>query len=302
MTEIRTGDEPSRILSPDQSASLYQDILTTIDSEPWKDAAYANKPAVERLVKNGIDTINNLEKAAHQRHPEVNSDTDVIYIDSGPGPYSYNMLEAGKTDLDDVSYHKWSWSRRMDRARIRTAYKIAELVTAKRIEEQTGIKKDTRDLTPEDFEQYGPYLMYASVDWQQSHINNAKELARQSGTFKIPDSKIISYTNFVNHDGIEKPIVHTEDQMEGLHFPPFENGNFPRRIVMVSHPAHFLRLLHILGKYPTSIPTESVLQLFPTSTPKNAGTEYTTAEIMGTLATIFRKQRASLEPFTRYEV
>ena len=71
---------------------------------------------------------------------------------------------------------------------------------------------------------------------------------------------------------------------------------------MVSHPAHFLRMMHILGKYPESIPEQSILQLFPIPTPTDAVEEYAKAEIMGIMATIFRKGRASLEHFTRYEV
>ena len=211
------------------------------------------------------------------------------------------MLEPGKTDLDDVNYHKWAWSRKMDRARIRAAYTLAGMITAKRISEKTGTKKDTKDLTSDDFEQYGPYLMYASVDWQQNHINHVRKLAKEAGVFKIPDSKLITYTEFTNRNGEQKPIINTEDQMEGLRFPLID-GKSPGRIVMVSHPAHFLRMMHILGKYPESIPEQSILQLFPIPTPTDAVEEYAKAEIMGIMATIFRKGRASLEHFTRYEV
>lgn len=269
--------------------------------EAWKEAALANEKALREFIEGSIAIIQELEKKTYQKHPDIHLDTDVIYIDSGPGPYSYKMLEPGKTDLDDINYHKWPWSRKMDRARIRAAYKITEIVTAKRISEKTGIKKDTKDLTADDFEQYGPYLMYASVDWQQNHINHVHKLAKEAGIFKIPDSKLITYTEFIKRNGEQKPIVNTEDQMEGLRFPLIA-GNSPRRIVMISHPAHFLRMMHILGKYPDSIPDQSTLQLFPIPTPIDAVEEYTKAEIMGTLATVFRKGRASLTPYTNYEV
>ena len=298
---IESEVTPSRILSVEQSEALFQDVLSAIEIEPWRDAANANRPAVEELIRNAIDLINRFEQATYQKHPDVHTDTDVIYIDSGPGPYSYKMLEPGKTDLDDVNYHKWAWSRKMDRARIRAAYTLAGMITAKRIEAKTGTKKDTKDLTTDDFRQYGPYLMYASVSWQQDHIDHVHKLAKEAGIFKIPDDKLVTYREFTNRNGEQKPIVNTEDQMEGLRFPLID-GKSPGRIVMVSHPAHFLRMMHILGKYPDSIPDSSILQLFPIPTPIDAVEEYAKAEIMGTMAAIFRKERASLTPYTNYVV
>lgn len=301
MTEI-TPSEPSKILSVEQADDFSAELLKKIDNEPWKDAAYANLLGVKIFIRDGIDMIQRFEEATHQKHPEIHSDTDVIYIDSGPGPYSYNMLEPGKTDLDDKSYHGWKWSRKMDRARIRTAYTIASMVTAKRIQEQTGESKDIRELTPEDFDKYGPSLMYASTNWQNSHIKHALKIAREAGTFKIPDSKIVMYEQFTSRDGELKPIVHTQDQIEGLRFPNNPGENPPRRVVMVSHPAHLMRIMHILGKYPDSIPDNTVLQAFPISTPKAALKEYAEGEIMGTLATVFKTGRASLKPYANYEL
>jgi tryptophan 2,3-dioxygenase len=192
----------------------------------------------------------------------------------------------------------------MDRARIRVSYTLAAMVTAKRIEEQTKTVKPPKDLTSEDFEKFGPYLMYASVDWQQRHIEYVLGLARQRerAQFLIPASKIITYKEYINREGEEKPIVNTDDQVEGLHFPPFNETHPPKRIVMVSHPAHLMRILHILGKYPDSIPQETTLQLFPIPTPKDAVTEYAKAEILGTLGTIFRRGRATFVPYANYEL
>lgn len=295
MTEI-SPSEPSRILLKEQIDEFSEELFNKIDNEKWKDVAYANLLGVKIFIKNGIAMIQEFEEASDRRHPQVHADTDVIYIDSGPGPYSYNMLEPGKTDLDDVNYHKWNWSRKMDRARIRTAYTLASMITAQR----TG--KKTTDLTSEDFEEFGPFLMYASVDWQASHIKHALSLARKKNTFKIPDSKLVMYEEYISRDGITKPIVHTQDQIEGLKFPNNPDGNPPRRVVIVSHPAHLMRIMHILGKYPDSIPNGTKLQAFPISTPKEALREYAEGELMGTLATVFKTGRASLKPYTNYEL
>ncbi len=294
--------ETQRILSQEQRDQFSAEIFHQIDEERWKDAAYANLLEVKSFIGNGIDMIQRFEEATHQKHPEIHSDTDVIYIDSGPGPYSFNMLEPGKTDLDDVNYHKWKWSRKMDRARIRTAYTLASMVTAKRIEEQTGASKKATELTAEDFEKYGPYLMYTSVDWQASHIKHALEIARKAGYFKIPDSRLVMYENFTSRDKEVKPIIHTQDQIEGLRFPNNPDGSSPRRVLIVSHSAHLMRIMHILGKYPDSIPNGTILQAFPIPTPTAAVKEYAEGELMGTLATVFKTGRASLAPYTKYEI
>lgn len=302
MTEISPSAEIPRLLTNEQVNAFSNSLFAEIASESWREQAYANEPAVKSFLTNGIQMIQEFEEATYQKHPEIHSDTDVIYIDSGPGPYSYNMLEPGKTDLDDVNYHKWKWSRKMDRAKIRAAYSLATMITAKRIEEQTGERKLAAELTTKDFEKYGPYLMYTSVDWQASHIKHALKMARETGTFKIPDNKLLMYETFTSRNGEEKPIVHTEDQIEGLSFPSSPNGSPPRRIAIVSHPAHLMRIMHILGKYPDSIPSESVLQAFPIPTPKDAMTEYAKAELLGTLRTVFKKGRATLTPYTNYEL
>lgn len=300
MTETHTSE--TRILSVEQKAQLAKEIFGKIDNEPWKDAAYANLLAVKSLISNGIDMIQGLEEETHGKHPKIHTDTDIVYIDSGPGPYSYKMLPPGKSDIEDSQYHQWPWTRKMDRARIRAAYALTSLVTAKRLEEQTGVIRKASELTKEDYEKYSPYLMYASTTWQNLEIKRAVELEREAGNFLIPDDKLIMYEDFTTSLGKQKPIVNTADQIEGFHFPPFDGKAPPRRIVMVSHPAHLMRIMHILGKYPQRIPAETTLQLFPIPTPTAAGQEYTKVEISGALAYIFRKDRATLTPFTRYEV
>lgn len=246
--------------------------------------------------------IQQFEEASYQKHPEIHTDTDVIYVDSGPGPYSYAMLEPGKTDLDDVNYHKFPWSRRMDRARNRAAYVLASMITAKRIEEQTGLIKSTKDLTPEDFEKYSPYFMYTSTTWQNSEIRHAHSLLKDAGIFKIPDSKLVMYDEFTAATGERKKITHTEDQVEGFQFPTNPDGSPPRRVAIVSHPAHLMRIFHILGKYPNSIPEGTIVQPFPIPTPIDAIIDYTKAELLGTLGTVFSRNRASLTPYDKYQL
>ena len=301
MIELALPIERSRILSKEEGERLKADILDTAIEERFP-LIYAHLFEVETFISNSVDLIQRLEQATYQKHPKVHTDTDVIYIDSGPGPYSYGMLKEGKSDLDDKNYHRWNWSRKMDRARIRTAYTLASLVTARRIEEETGSIKSPQTLSEDDFAKYGPYLMYTSVSWQASHIKHALQLARQNGSFRIPDEKLVMYEKFRNSKGEIMPITHTEDQMEGLDLPNNPDGSKPRRAVMVSHSAHFVRIVSVLGKYPGVIPNETTLQLFPIPTPKEAVIPYATAELLGTIPTILVKQRASFAPYVNYQI
>lgn len=293
--------EGQRIFSEQQAENLKQEVLETALIER-PEIAGLHLEEIKILINNGLGMIQVFEEATYKRHPTVYTDTDVVYIHSGPGPYSYSMLEPGKTDLDDISYHKYPWSRKMDRARIRAAYALVSMITARRIEDQTGVKRSPQDLTTQDYEDFGPYLMYTSTTWQNAHIRHVLKLQKASGRFKIPDNKLLMYNEFINRQGERKLIVHTEDQIEGLQFPLRPDGNPPRRVAIVSHPAHLMRIMHILGKYPDSIPSGTILQPFPIPTPIAAVTEYARNELLGTIVTVFSRNRASLTPYNKYRL
>lgn len=292
----QVSPEGQRIFSEQQAEKLKQEFLeTALKDRP--EIVGRHLEETRALINKGLEMIQTFEKATYRRHPaSVYTDTDVVYIDSGAGPYSYKMLEEGKTDLDDESYHKWPWSRKMDRARIRAAYALVSMITAGRV------KKSPGDLTTEDYEKYAPYLMYTAPDWQNAHIRHVLKLQKASDRFKIPDKKLIMYDEFTNRQGERQPIIHTEDQIEGLKFPPGPDGNPPRRVVMVSHAAHLMRIMYILGKYPDSIPVGTVLQPFPIPTPTAAVVEYAKNELIGTIVSVFGKDRASLTPYNKYQL
>lgn len=301
MAEITPNEQSRRLLNEQSIKNLQEEVLATALKER-PEAVGANLEAVKIFIPRAIDMIQQFEEATHQKSPKIHTDTDVVYIDSGPGPISYKLLEPGKTDLDDVNYHTLPWSRKMDRQRSVAAYKLAWQVTGERIKEQRGETKPLRKLTPEDFKQFGPYLMYTSTDWQNSHVWHVHNLLKEAGYFKIPDSKIVMYDEFTTASGERKEIIHTEDQVEGFQFPANPDGSPPRRVAIVSHSAHLMRIFHILGKYPNSIPEGTIVQPFPIPTPIGAVIDYAKAELLGTLGTVFSKNRASLTPYDKYQL
>jgi hypothetical protein len=302
MLENREGRPNSRVLDRYALVAFKRAVFDQARAERPEEVS-ANELAVETFINRGSDLIQELERVASP-HPKVHLDTDVVYIDSGPGPYDYSMLPPGKIELEDTNYHKWSWSRQMDRARTRVAYQLAASITAGRIQDRTRKVVLPRDLSEQDFSQDGPYLMYTSTDWQNAHIRDVHAQLTDAGLFKIPESKLIMYEEFTSRTRERKKITHTEDQIEGLRFPHRPDGQPPRRVSIVSHPAHLMRIFHILGKYPDSIPDGTIVQPFPVPTPTkdNGVTEYAKAELLGTLATILKKGRATFEPYDRYQL
>lgn len=301
MEQGLSEEQVNRLFSEQQAERLKHEVLQRALRER-PEIVEKNLGQIKTFIDEGLNMIQTFEEATHKKHPKIYADTDVVYVLSGPGPYSYKMLERGKTDLDDTVYHKWAWSRNMDRARVRAGYALVGMVAAKRIENQTGAEKSPKDLTTNDYEEFGPYLMYASTTWQNSHIRHVHKLLSKSGHFKIPDSKLIMYDVFINRQGEKIPMVHTEDQIESLQFPTRPDGNPPRRVAIVAHPAHLMRAMHILGKYPDSIPAGTILQPFPIPTPVAAVTEFAGNELIGTIVTTFIRQRASLTPYTKYQL
>lgn len=316
MSEITANQEATRIMTDAQVSELRDRVFTAARTkETWSEKVNANLGAAQAFVDRGIDLIQRFERAAIP-HPTVHEDTDVIYIDSGPGEYSkkdsrlrypkssFQTDDAGNEVYRDTNYHKFPWSREMDRDRLRAAVALARMVTAKRVEQTTGVTKSTKDLTTEDFKKYGPTLLYSGAEYQNPHIAHVKDVFQQAGLLEIPDSKIKIYNSFTDRNGEVRKIIHTEDQIEGLQLPPNPDGQPPRRLVIVSHSAHLMRIVHVLGKYPNSIPDATTLQLYPipTRTGDNGVMEYAETELLGTMATVFRKNRATLEPYTNYSV
>lgn len=290
-----------RILTEQQILQLESDVFVQANLEGLIPSG-TNLDQVKDVIAAGIVLMQRLERAAIP-HPQIYSDTDIIYHDTGPGPVK--GLYAG-VKLADFNYHALPSTRKMDRSRFAVSRQIAAMVTSRRIQEKTGYVKSTKDLTTEDYEQYGPYFMYSSTDWQNTHAREVIVDLRKDGYFKIPDSKIIMYDSFMDKTGKHKKIVHTGDQIEGLTFRNSPDGSTPRRIVIVTHPAHAVRILHYLGKNEDRIPEGSTLQLFPIPTPAgkefDATIEYAKAELMGTLKAVFKFGEASLKPYSKFEI
>jgi hypothetical protein len=291
----------SRILPKQKISELYDDVLATALYERSK-AVTAHLVEIEVFIKKGIQMIQDFERSATMA-PSVRSDIDIVYIDSGPGPIAINLLkQKNRYNFPDKNYHKFPWSGNMDKDRIEAGIKFLSHITARRKKEATNIVTLAKHLTTTDYLQYAPYLMYTSTDWQTAHARDAITMFRKSGRLKIPDDKIIMYDSFKNRKGDMKPIIHTEDQIEGLTFPKCRDGRPPRRVAIVSHPAHLMRIMHILGHYPERIPETTIVQPVPILTPIEAVIEYARAELLGTIATVISKNRATLIPYDRYQL
>lgn len=267
MTELSAGEQ-TRIFTEQQKDALRTRVIVRARAENSQ-LATRDPQELTGFVRGGIELINEFEKAARP-HPPIYKNTDVVYLDSGPGPYSKKFPPF--EDKPDVNYHEKEWTRKMDRARVRTGVVVMHNVVAQR----TG--KTIGEVTPEDIREHCPLLLYTATPWEVKHIRGVFDQLRNEGIFKIPEEKIFMYDHIVGEDGRERPIVHTVDQMEGLHFP---DGVVPQRIVVVSHPAHLLRVLHMMEKFKDRIPEGTIVQPFPLPTPLGASMEYAEMELLG---------------------
>lgn len=287
MTEHTSCSDNSRLLTEHQKAILREGVLIQACEESPR-AREASAGELENFIDLGIAMIDEFERAA-KPHPEIHADTDVVYVDSGPGPYSVSFPPY--ENKPDNNYHNYAWSRKMDRARIRAGVVLVAETTAKRL------GKPAKDVTVEDILEDGPWLQYAATTWENNHVKAVFDELRQHGILKVPESRILMYDGMTDSNGIFQPIVHTAEQIRFLHFP---EGLVPRRFAIVSHPAHLVRILHTIEQFKDRISKDTVIQPFPLPTPPEGIFDYAKLELLGTVAGIYRHDppTASTTPHT----
>lgn len=273
-------DYGPRVLGESELAQLRESVLgaARIDTPQLKDI---DPQEVDAILDRDLAMLQEFEGAALP-HPQIHPDTDVVFIVPGPGEYSLNFPPyEEKPDR----YRHLPWARGMDRARVRAGVVLVSEITARRL------GKKAREVTPGDILKHGPWLHYATTHWENEHI---KGVLFQS-LVKVPPEKVVMYEEIVGRDGKTRPIVNTADQLEGLRFP---EGVIPRRIAVVTHAPHMVRIMHMMEKYKESIPGGTIVQPFPLPTPVRGVHEYAKMELQGTLAAIYKLHTASPTPFS----
>lgn len=268
-----------RVLAPNELGQLKVSVLkaAVIDTPQLKNI---DPNEVNRVLDRDLAMLQEFEGAALP-HPQVHPDTDVVFIVPGPGEYS---LKVPPYEQKPDRYQNLPWARKMDRARVRVGLALVREITAQRL------GKNTQVVTTEDIVQHGPWLHYSTTHWENEHIKGV--LSEQA--VKIPSEKIIMYEDIVGNDGKTRPIVNTADQLEGLNF---QDKVKPRRIAVVSHAPHLVRIMHMMEKFKARIPAGAVVQPFPLPTPVGGVPEYARMELQGTLAGIYKLGTASPTPY-----
>lgn len=264
-----------RVLEKNELQKLKERVLESakIDSPQLQDI---DPKEIDGILTLDLAMLQEFEKAALP-HPKIYPDTDVVFVVPGPGEYSQKLPPyEEKPDR----YQHLSWARKMDRARVRAGVILVKEITALRLE------KNVKEVTSEDILAYGPWLHYSTTPWENEHIKGV--LAQE--VVKFPPGKTIMYEDIVGRDGKTRPIVNTADQLEGLQFP---EGLTPRRIAVLSHAPHLVRIMHMMEKYKDRIPEGTIVQPFPIPTPVAGVPEYARMELQGTLAAIYKLHTAS---------
>lgn len=251
-------------------------------------SAVAESPQLEEVDRVEIKAV--LDKCitmlqdfgvAVRLRPRIYPETDFVCVISGPGAYTTNLPPY--EDKPD-KYQHFTWSRNMDRARIKTGLALVRQITALRL------NKSSSQVTLNDIKKHGPWFHYGATRWEVNHL---KAVLSQP-SLMMPQEKVFSYWEIEEVAGEKREIANTADQMSGLRFP---EKVVPRRIILVSHPPHLVRLLHILGKYASRIPQGAIVQPYPTSGPKHGREEFSLMELRGTLAAIYKLGIATPLPY-----
>lgn len=294
-------DKPA---SNEQTNLLKRGVITQVKQEP-DFRVDPEGPELADFLDSGIETIFKIEnESADVRKMDdsrIHTDTDVIYIDSGPGTFSKRLQKKweltdkdGDFDKGDTQYKQYEWSRRMDRDRVMGGVYLAYRVTAKRC------GKAVNDLTAQDFAEYGPTIMYTATPLENEIIGKTVEHYQNLGLLKIPDSNIVMYDHIPAEDGKEKTIKHTGEQIEGLRFPLEREGlskvDMPRRLAIVSQAPHALRILHLLEQNKDNISPDTAVQIVAVPTPAEGFMEYTQKELEGTAASVWKYSPPAASP------
>lgn len=227
-----------------------------------------------RLVDNMLQLYSDFESERLMRI--VDPDTEVVVVLSGPGSVS-KSLSGDKNDR----YDHLEWSRKMDRARVRMGAHLVHEITAKRL----GL--ETSEVTHDDIIAHGPYLHYAGTEWENEQLKKAIA----EGVINVPIKKLFTYDSITDPSGNTRPIRNTVDQIAGLRLP-----EKIKKIALVDHSAHLVRVLHIMGMYHDRLSGVDV-QPFPIKAPSGGSAEYAEMELRGTLAYIYKYGQASTEPY-----
>src|SRR3989338_5726356 len=131
---------------------------------------------VDTILDHDLDMLQEFERAALP-HPQIYSDTDVVFVVSGPGEYS---LDFPPYEKKPDRYQHLHWSRKMDRARVRAGVILVKEITAQRL------GKSAKDVTSEEILQHGPWLHYSATHWENEHVKGV--LAQE--VLKFPPEKI----------------------------------------------------------------------------------------------------------------
>ena len=262
-----------------------EDQILKLSSEETPEVNSANPQEVRLLMDKAIEVTTVLEEAARQRPKNIHPDTDVVWVLSAPGSYSSDFQEPGGKvrpgDKHKAQYQVFPWVKEMYRHRVHTGVALVHEITAKRI------GKPVQEITQEDIRKHGPWFVYNPQPEEEEQIREV--LA--DPVHKIPSEKVFIFSSVIQADGTEYPIYNTVDQVKGLRFPLH-----PRRVAIVSHAPHLVRVFFTLDYFKDRIPKGTTVQAFPIKTPIGGELKYPEMEIRAILAYTYKYEVSGKEP------
>lgn len=267
-----------KIIKEDLVLDVDKEALINQALERYGDYWMPRKKNLNLLVNQLIGELTTIENFT-SKLPATKEEAQkfkAIWCISGAGSLKVPILGTS----GDIIFKEKKWGQWTDRDRL-----IYSLEIIKKISLINSGNKLTKEYSKNELtliiKKYGPYLIYNGINEQISALLysiDKKEII-------FPKEKL-----FLPKGNIKKTI----DQVKNFCIPD-QIINKKGEIGIVSHAPHLIRVLYMLGRYPT-VPENLTIKLFPVllSQPKFES-EYSFGELLGIIGYI-SKGEANLEP------
>lgn len=223
------------------------------------------KDLLKKLINQLLGEVDSLDKVdltkIKKYLKEKVSKVKAVWVLSGTGTFDRPLTD---TPGDQI-YKGRTWAYYSDQDRIKLAIELINYLSQ-------AVAKDQKISVMDAIREYGSYLVYNGVGEQQIAIKRAIK----SGKLSFPKSKLY----------IPKgKIIKTLDQVKNLRFPE-KKYQFGDILVIVTHVAHYPRVLRMLNKYKKVFGNLSIV-IYPAQFKTRKGFyEFAFNEIMGVLGYI----------------
>lgn len=211
---------------------------------------------------------------------EMADSIGAIKVHSGVGLFDTPFKDGDNPKLKGKTFLAWNNRDRLKHG-FNLALEAAEVLSGFTVPKDptnpVGYAAEVRELIRE----FGPHLIYTGYPVETQDLEEV--LRRLDAMFPIENAHIIHDTPTNTVEGAQMFRMPEGALVDG------------KKLVVVSHAPHLVRVLHILGKYPYKL-DGNVLYVSPVATSDAGRDEFALLEIRGMMYYIFLAESAAEQP------